>query len=246
MPIISFAQDSLFLKKFFVRNNDTMPYRILLPINFDVQKSYPMVVFLHGSGERGNDNEAQLIHGAKLFLADSNRKNFPAIVVFPQCNENSYWSNVLINENDKKRTFTFLKTGKPTAAMSLLQYLIKDIQNQYPVNKMQVYVGGLSMGGMGTLELINRNPKMFAGAFSICGGANIETANKLKRIPIWFFHGAKDDVVPVHYSVDMAEALLRLNAPVKITVYPNDNHNSWDNSFAEPNLLTWLFAQRRK
>lgn len=240
------AQDSLFQKKYFVWNKDTMPYRILLPVNYDPQKVYPLVVFLHGSGERGNDNQAQLVHGAKLFLADSNRNRFPAIVVFPQCSANSYWSNVRINQSDSSRTFNFLIGGKPTVAMILLERLLTDIPQQYKISKKQRYIGGLSMGGMGTLELINRHPSMFAGAFSICGGANVQTAKNLKNTPIWFFHGAKDNVVPVHYSVDLAEALLKLDAKVKIKVYPNDNHNSWDNTFAEPDLLPWLFAQRRK
>src|SRR5688572_12241475 len=89
------AQDlSLFQKKWFVQNNDTLPYRILLPVDYKASEKYPLVLFLHGAGERGSDNEKQLVHGAKLFLNDTVRRDFPAIVVFPQCKENSYWSNV--------------------------------------------------------------------------------------------------------------------------------------------------------
>lgn len=89
------AQDiSLFEKHLFIQNGDTLPYRLLLPENYDASKKYPLVFFLHGAGERGNDNEKQLVHGAKLFLKEENRKRFPAIIVFPQCPANSFWSNV--------------------------------------------------------------------------------------------------------------------------------------------------------
>ncbi|MCP9749709.1 prolyl oligopeptidase family serine peptidase [Ferruginibacter sp. HRS2-29] len=246
-PFVLQAQDSLFQKKMFIGNGDTLPYRILLPKNYDPGKRYPMVIFLHGSGERGNDNEAQLVHGSKLFLADSNRTKFPAIVVFPQCPDNSFWSNVQLPvSEDTPRVFKFLEAGAPTVSMALLEYLMRDLINVYPVQRNKIYVGGLSMGGMGTLELLRRNPKFFAAAFSICGGANPKTARKIKNIPLWLFHGAKDDVVPPKYSLDMAEALLKLNAEVKMTVYPEANHNSWDATFAEPELLPWLFSHKKK
>lgn len=240
------AQDlKIFEKHWFVQNGDTLPYRLLLPDNYDASKKYPLVFFLHGAGERGNDNEKQLIHGAKLFLQEENRKKFPAIVVFPQCATNSFWSNVEFKMENGKRIFLFQEAGEPTKAMKLAQELLTAIIKTYPVAKKQIYVGGLSMGGMGTFEMVRRNPKLFAAAIPICGGGNPATASTLKKTKWWVFHGGKDDVVPPNLSQEMVEALKKQKANVKFTLYPAANHNSWDPAFAEPELLSWLFAQRK-
>ena len=244
--ILIHAQDlSLYQKKLYIMGSDTMPYRLLLPDNYDATKKYPLIFFLHGAGERGNDNEKQLVHGAKLFLKDDVRKNFPAIIVFPQCAANSFWSNVDIKMVNGKRTFSFQEAGEPTIAMKLAQELLMNIMKTYPVIKKQVYVGGLSMGGMGTFEIVRRNPKLFAAAIPICGGGNATTASALKKTKWWVFHGGKDDVVPPKLSEDMVNALKEVKASVKFTLYPDANHNSWDSAFAEPDLLSWLFAQKR-
>lgn len=217
----------------------------MLPENYDYKKKYPLVYFLHGRGESGNDNEKQLVHGGKLFASDSNRKNFPAIVVFPQCPENSYWSSVNIMTDAKgKRNFNFSKDEPPTKAMELSLRLLDKIMAQYPVNKKKIYVAGLSMGGMGTFEIVRRKPKLFAAAIAICGGANPATASRIKKPSWWIFHGEKDDVVNPQLSKEMYASLKATGADVKITLYPDANHNSWDNAFAEPGLLNWLFSQK--
>lgn len=241
------SQDlSLYQKKWMVQNGDTLPYRILLPENYDSTVKYPVIFFLHGAGERGNDNQKQLVHGGKLFLKEEVRKKYPAIVVFPQCPTNNYWGNLLRTHDDKgKRTFDFLEDGPPGRYMVLLMELVQYVFDKYPVNKKQVYAGGLSMGGMGVFELVKRMPKTFAAAFPICGGANPATASRLKKTNWWVFHGAKDDVVPPYHSENMVEALKKAKAKVKFTLYPNANHNSWDPAFAEPELLSWLFSQKR-
>lgn len=241
------AQDlKLYEKKWMVQGGDTLPYRVLLPLGFDSTQTYPVVFFLHGAGERGRDNQKQLVHGAKLFLQDSIRENYKAIVVFPQCPTNDYWANVLRTHDDKgKRNFDFLEEGAPGNAMVLLQELVTYMLEKYPIKKDQVYVGGLSMGGMGTFELVKRMPKTFAAAFPICGGANPATAKKLKKASWWVFHGGKDDVVPPYHSENMVKALKAAGVKVKFTLYPNANHNSWDSAFAEPGLLPWLFAQHK-
>ena len=234
-------------KKVLVQGPDTLPYRLLLPVDFDASKKYPLVLFLHGSGERGRDNEAQLTHGGKLFLNDTARKSFPAIVVFPQCPPDLRWANVQVIEDSSagKRTFNFQEGGAPTRPMAMLENLLEDLQRQYRIKQDQVYVMGLSMGGMGTFELARRHPDLFAAAIPICGGAAPATASQLKRIHWWVFHGGKDDVVLPHYSEDMVNALKAQGAPVKFTVYPEAGHNSWDSAFAEPQLLPWLFAQHK-
>ena len=242
------AQDfSLYQKKWLVEGRDSLPYRLLLPVNYDASKKYPLILFLHGAGERGNDNEKQLVHGAKLFLVDSIRKNYPAIVVFPQCAANSFWSNVSIVSDSIKgtRVFNFKPDGEPTKSMELLLKLLKELTDHYRLDKNHLYVGGLSMGGMGTFELVRRKPKLFAAAFPICGGANAATARKLKAPSWWIFHGLKDNVVDPVYSKIMAAALKDEGAKVKLTLYPEANHNSWDSAFAEKDLLPWLFSQHK-
>jgi predicted peptidase len=241
------AQDfSAYEKHQFIKGNDTLPYRLLLPQNYDAAKKYPLILFLHGAGERGTDNESQLSHGADFFLKDSIRKKYPAIILFPQCREESFWSNV--NRDTSKRgldRLTFQTGGKPTLAMSLLRELLTRVIKYYPVQKKRIYVGGLSMGGMGTFEIVYRNPKMFAAAFPMCGGADEGSAQKLKFTNWWIFHGAKDDLVLPIFSQRIVTALQKISASVKFTLYPEANHNCWDNAFAEPGLMPWLFSQKK-
>lgn len=236
---------SLYQKKMYIHGTDTLPYRILLPLHYSKSKKYPLVIFLHGSGERGNDNEAQLAHGGSLFLEDSVRSNFPAIIVFPQCPLNDFWSNVTIVPTNNGRTFIFKPDGEPTPSMRSLLGLLAELQHDYKIDLHSVYVGGLSMGGMGTFELVRRQPHIFAAAFSICGGADTTTAPEIKYTSWWLFHGLKDDVVNPEYTIQMNEALKKAGADVQLTLYPNDNHNSWDDALAERNLLPWLFSLHR-
>ncbi|WP_181305785.1 dienelactone hydrolase family protein [Rufibacter sp. XAAS-G3-1] len=231
----------------FISKSDTLRYRILYPADFNPAQKYPVLFFLHGAGERGDNNEAQLVHGGRLFLQDSVRQNFPAIVIFPQCPQDSYWSNVnIVTEPGGKRHFNFLTGCAPMPPLRLLLDLVKQTRSEKHVDKKRLYVGGLSMGGMGTFEVLRREPRYFAAAFAICGGDNVANARKYRKVPLWVFHGGKDDVVAPHLSGRVVAQLKALGAKeVKHTVYPNANHNSWDAAFAEPGLLPWLFSQER-
>jgi predicted peptidase len=240
------AQDfSSYQKKIFISSGDTLRYRMLLPENYRPSKKYPLILFLHGSGERGNDNEKQLVHGAGLFLQQDIRVHYPAIVVFPQCPESDRWSNYQIRDSGGKRIFALQAALPATKSMQLLELLIVSLRKEFRVDKKRIYVGGLSMGGMGTFELTRRNPKLFAAAFPICGATDPATAATVKKISWWIFHGAKDDVVPPYSSIQMAEALKKQGARVRFTLYPEANHNSWDPAFAERDLLPWLFEQHK-
>jgi len=240
------AQDfSAYGKKLFSQGSGVLPYRILMPKEYDIEKKYPLILFLHGSGERGNDNEKQLTHGAELFLRDSIRNKYPAIVVFPQCAEKSSWARIKVEGEWGNRTFTFFKKGKPTQEMVLLEGLLEELKATYNIRQNQMYVGGLSMGGFGTFELVNRNPKMFNAAFPICGGANPEIARRLNKVDWWVFHGGADDVVPSKYSTQMVEALEAKRAKVNYSLYPAVKHNSWEYAFEEPHLFLWLFSKSR-
>ncbi len=239
--------NSLFVKQLFIEKTDTLPYRILLPDNYDPENKYPLIIFLHGSGERGNDNEKQLTHGTELFMRDSIRKKYTAIVVFPQCSDNSYWSNVnIVNDTvTGKRMFQFLTGSKPTVAMNLLMHLMDDLRHKYAIQNKRIYITGLSMGGMGAFEIVRRKPNLFAAAMPICGGANTAIAKDLLKTKWWIFHGEKDDVVNPQYSKDMAAAILNEGGAAKLTIYPNANHNSWDSAFAESNFMQWMFSNHK-
>jgi len=234
-----------FEKESFIQQDDTLNYRILYPENFSASEKYPLMLFFHGAGERGEDNEKQLVHGGSLFLDSLNRKKFPAVVVFPQCPEDDYWSNADVDRSENGVNFKFKNGGEPTKALALVINLLDSLKNQSIIDKNRVYVGGLSMGGMGTFEILYRKPNTFAAAIAICGGANPETvAAYAKTTPLWIFHGAMDDVVKPKYSLEMSEALLKAGAHPKMYLYDTENHNSWDRAFAEADFLPWLFDKK--
>ena len=225
---------------------NSLPYRILFPERYDHGKRYPLVLFLHGAGERGKDNELQLTHGASLFLKDENRKGFPAFVVFPQCPQDAWWAAVDLDVNHTPIALDFDYSRKITAvlksAVELTQMLIKKER----VDSKRIYIVGLSMGGMGTFEAVFRYPGLFAAAIPICGGGDSKAYDKrVAKIPFWIFHGAQDDVVDVKYSREMYARLRELKAEVKYTEYPGIQHESWPYAFAEPQFLPWLFSKKR-
>lgn len=246
-PVLLSAQTTeVFEKEQFVDGNDTLKYRILYPKDFSKKKKYPVVLFLHGAGERGDDNKAQLVHGSSLFLKEEVRKDFPAIVIFPQAPKEDYWAKVEVKRDTMPFQFDFKNKEKPTQSLKLVMELMDSIVKKKFVNKDRVYVGGLSMGGMGTYEIIFKKPEMFAAAFAICGGANPEISSAYpKGFPIWIFHGEKDDIVPSGLSKAMAREINHHGGNAKLSLYPEDNHNSWDSAFSEPYLLPWLFSQKK-
>ncbi len=236
-----------FKREQFISENDTLNYRILFPDNFSENEKYPVVLVLHGAGERGDDNEAQLVHGSDLFLQAENRKKFPAIVIFPQAPKNDYWAKVEVKRDTMPFQFNFKNKEEPTKSLDLVMKMMDSVINQKFVDKEKVYVGGLSMGGMGTYELLYKKPEMFAAAFAICGGANPEIAQDYpKGFNIWIFHGEKDDIVPPALSKAMARSINHHGGNAKVSLYPDDNHNSWDSAFSEPYLLPWLFSKERE
>ena len=244
-----FAQDNnLYEKKEFIKGNDTLRYRLLYPMNYQAGKKYPLIVFLHGSGERGNNNEAQLVHGGKMFADSALRKQFPAFVVVPQCPSTDFWARLKRDpeKNDSLGKFRFDSNLPIGPSLNLVSQLLDSLAASGSVNNKKIYLGGLSMGGMGTFELLWRKPNFFAAAFPICGGGDPDKVSIYgKKFPIWIFHGDNDQVVPVSNSRLMKNALIAAGAKVKYTEYPGVGHNSWDNVFAEPELLPWLFKQKK-
>jgi predicted peptidase len=248
LPLFSCAQKSPYEANIFTFNGDSLPYRIMYPIDFDATKQYPLILVLHGSGERGNNNEAQLVHGSGLFADEENRKNFPAIVIFPQCPADEYWATVeRTYDEEGNRHFGFAEQPEPTLSMTLLIGLVEDFRDKSWVDQDRMYVGGLSMGGMGTFELLARQPDWFAAAFPICGGGDPESAAKYaEKTALWIFHGEDDDVVPVEHSIEMAGAIQKAGGNPKLTLYPKTGHDSWTQAFNEQDLLPWVFSHRKK
>lgn len=236
-----------YLRKEFTMGENTLPYRILYPDNYDKSKKYPLILFLHGSGERGNDNEKQLVHGARLFLSESNRKAFPAIVVIPQCPEGASWVSIDVDRSVQPAKLIFDYNTAAQWPLTAANELVKRIVNEEAVDKSRVYVSGLSLGGMGTFESVYRYPDLYAAALPICGGGDVKSYdNRVKKTAFWIFHGDADQAVDVGLSREMVAKLKSLKAETKYSEYPGVAHNSWDNAFAEPEYLKWMLAHRRK
>ena len=234
-----------FEKKELISGGDTLRYRIQYPLNYDAGKKYPLVLFLHGSGERGSDNEAQLKWGGSLFADSAKRASYPAIVVFPQCPITTSWGRLTYNPQDSLR-FHFLSDSAASKPLSMVMQLLDDLVKTGNVNTRKIYVGGLSMGGFGTFEILWRKPHFFAASFPICGGGDPDKVKVYARkFPIWVFHGGADPVVPVGNSHLMVSALKAAGAKVTYSEYPGVGHDSWKNAFAEPELLSWVFEKSR-
>jgi predicted peptidase len=234
--------------KTFIRGGDTLRYRMLLPENYKPKKKYPLIIFLHGAGERGSDNNAQLLHGGEMFLRDSIRKNYPAIVIFPQCPSDQTWAPMKLvrDSTGKVVKFDLNADQPPTKPTALLTGLLDDLLHSKKVDTKRVYIGGLSLGGMGTFYMVTQHPDIFAAAFPICGAGDVDAADRFaKKVPLWIFHGGDDKVVPVDASRAYDAKLKALGAEHKYTEYPGVGHNSWDNVFVEPGLFQWLFQHKK-
>jgi predicted peptidase len=220
-------------------NGKTLPYRLLKPDDYDPKKKYPLVVFLHGAGERGTDNAKQLIHGVPEFAKPDVRKAHPCFLIAPQCPDKARWVEVDWGAD----SHTMPK--EPSEPMRLLLELIPALQKEYSIDDKRLYVTGLSMGGFGTWDLIARKSDWFAAAAPICGGADEATAEKLVKTPVWAFHGDKDPAVKPSRSRNMIEALKKAGGKPKYTEYKDVGHNSWGPAYTDPELMKWLFEQKK-
>jgi predicted peptidase len=236
-----------FQKKIFLNDNDTLNYNLLIPdkpfpqslinIGSDIQQLYPLIIFLHGAGERGNDNEIQIAHVKGIFLDSLNRKKFPAFVIAPQCPTGKRWVE------SSWKVSKHIMPEKPSISIALTMQLIDSMINNFPIDKKRIYITGLSMGGFGTWDLICRYPNKFAAAIPICGGGDITMAKKIKNKPIWAFHGSEDKVVKVILTREMINSIKQEGGTPKYTEYKGVGHDSWVKAYREKELLEWLFKQ---
>lgn len=196
-------------------------YLLSLPAGYndDTARHWPLLIFLHGMRQRGNDLEKVKVHGPPKLIELG--KKFPFIVVSPQASGSGWWES----EN--------------------LFHLLNHIKQTQRVDDQKIYLTGLSMGGFGTWELAMKHPEEFAAIVPICGGGDTADAWKLRNIAVWCFHGAKDDVILPAASENMVVAVKRYNPSVKFTLYPDANHNSWERTYNNDSVYQWLMAQTK-
>lgn len=197
----------------------TMNYWLSVPDQADADAKLPLMLFLHGAGERGDDLDLVKKHGPPKLIGQG--KSFPMIVVAPQCPADQVWQPVE------------------------LKALIDEVASQHPVDLERVYVTGLSMGGFGTWNLTALIPDRIAAAAPICGGGDKIAAKRIAGVPIWAFHGAKDSVVPLVRSEEMVAAVRAQGGEIELTVYPEARHDSWTETYENEELYAWMLAHRK-
>ena len=225
----------------FNSEDQSLNYRILYPKNFDKTKSYPLTLFLHGIGERGDDNKLQLKYVDKVFLNQNNYYNFQSVVIFPQAPLDDNWSSRILTDNEIRQVFP--ESEKPTKSLELVIKLMDSLVKEDFIDRNRVYLSGLSNGAMGSFELLKNRPNMFASAVLICGGGNPIWAKEFaKTTPVWVAHGSDDNIVFPELSINMVKAIIKYGGSPKFTLYENINHESWFNVFGDPNYLKWMFS----
>ncbi len=211
-------------RSFHCDDEERLGYLLYLPPDYvaddepdSAQLRWPLMLFLHGSGERGDDLDQVKAYGPPRLIADG--QDFPCIVVAPQCPTDERWS--------------------PTT----LARLLDEIQDEFVVDHECIYLTGVSMGGYGTWELAIAEPDRFAAIAPICGGGDASQVCAIREVPTWVFHGEQDFIVPLAESRKMVEALEACGGSVWFTVYPDLEHDSWTRTYANSSFFVWLFAQ---
>ncbi len=258
LSINMFAQEEKFEKLIYIKDTKSLPYRLFVPANvtkkYDYKdgvkinllhskndiKKYPLILFLHGAGERGSNNETQLTHIADVFADDKFQEDYPCFVLAPQCPNELKWVEVSWSLD------SHIQPESPSYSMDLTMQIIEQLIDSYPIDENRLYVTGLSMGGYGAWDIISRYPQKFAAAVPVCGGGDENTAFAISKTPIWAFHGTKDRAVKVSRSRNMINAIRDIGANPKYTEYPNLGHLCWDEAYATKELYVWLFAQKLK
>jgi predicted peptidase len=231
----------VFIKKIFESDNGgTLPYQFRIPENYQVDRRYPLLVFLHGAGELGDDNSRQTINFPGNFLNAPNSRDYPFFIIAPQCPSKDTWVSF---PNYPRNAQT---TQNPTPATRLTIELIEKLLSEYNIDEHRVYVLGVSLGGEGTFDIVSRRPDLFAAAVPICGIVDAAKASSMKDVSLWIFHGEDDDINPVIYSRMIVQALNAEGVSPRYTEYKGAGHSIWNRVYDEPELPPWLFSQQKK
>ena len=224
---------------------DTIPYRLLKPLNYDSTKKYPLVLCLSGSGGRGTDNVMQIAGcwPAQVLSRQENRKKYPCFLFVPQCPPGADWGGSFSEKQKEK----WIQAGYPLrpSIESFVFAIISLLEKEFSIDPDRRYVTGQSMGGYGSWHYILTYQQMFAAAIPICGGADPDLGQMMIDTPIWAFHGQKDDIAPVDLSREMIKAIKEAGGNPRYTEFPDANHFSWPLAYDTPGLLDWLFEQHR-
>lgn len=223
-------------KRIFENGNTVLPYRLVLPETYDETKSYPMLVFLHGAGERGNDNELQLFHCVQ-YLADTLPE---CIIVAPQCPANNQW----VDTPWANGAYSIDKVPESNELKAVVE-LLDTLQEEFNVDADRIYASGLSMGGFGAWDLMMRHNDYFAAGVLVCGGGDLSRAEALKDTPLFVFHGDADPTVPVSGSRDVVQAIRDAGGElVQYVEYAGQGHGIWNAAFAHPGMLQELMTYK--
>lgn len=200
---------------------NTYPHLIYFPELYPdkPEEKWPLILFLHGAGERGNNLEKVKAQGLPKYLGS--KKDFPFVVAYPQCPAHTYWHTPYLNE------------------------WLEEVKTSVRVDESRIYLTGISMGGYGTWRWASGNPEKFAAIIPICGGGDPSKASRLVHMPIWAFHGAKDDIVPLSETLEMTEAVKAAGGKAELTIYPDLYHDSWTKTYNNPKIYDWLLEHRK-
>lgn len=215
-------------------------FRLLAPERIEPGQTYPVVLFLHGAGERGTDNRLQLLYLPELLSQPERRAKYPCFLIAPQCRPDKQWVDVPWGAAEST------PLGKATDQLQAALGMLEQVLETEPVDRRRVYLTGLSMGGYGCWDLAARRPEWFAAVAPICGGGDEAQADRLAGIPIWAFHGAEDGAVPVVRSRRMIAAIRAAGGQPRYSELEGVGHNSWTPAYSDPDgLIPWMFEQVR-
>lgn len=202
-------------------------------------KQFPLIIWLHGSGECGNDNKKQFCNGIEYLDSLLDTQKYQAFLYAPQCPEQNQWS--VYQDKFEIHQFSDSATKVEVRLMQTIEYLTK----KHPIDQKRIYLIGLSMGGYAVWDLLARYPGQFAAGIPICGGGDPKIAKLYCNSPVWAFHGKRDDIVNVENTIQIIDAIKSQECQIdtKMTIYPDQNHGCWGRAVREPGMLDWLFSK---
>lgn len=213
-------------------------YRFAAPEKTEEGKTYPLVLFLHGAGERGTDNKAQLRHGVTDILKGAADLGESVYLIAPQCPPDRWWAEATPDR-------IHIANAGRNRLMHAVLALVEETATKHPIDRKRIYVTGISMGGFGTWWMLASSRGTWAAGIPICGGGSAKAAVNFKDVPIRIFHGAEDKVVPPRASELMAFGLKEVGGKAELTMYPGVGHDSWTQTYRDPEVIKWLFSQKK-